>query len=291
MKKKLASFLMCLVAFAALFPLTVSADFGPKPSVNITFKNMGDEECYATLLSERDTTGPYSAWDGKGGFTCYDDISEDVCRALAEYVDTDGYYFLQTAQLCSDTKNYKWGYYPPQKFKILLYYPQSGKFAVSGIYEQYAFDSYYTVDMAAFDAGQQDILTAEKSYDYTWEIISLLCRIVLTILVEMAIALLFMFRGKKLLWFIAAVNTATQIILNVLLNIINYNSGSLAFSVFYILFEIAVFIIEAVVYCIFINRFSGKKIQRWKSVLYSLIANGASYAAGIFIANVIPGIF
>ena len=44
--------------------MTVRADMGPKPSVQITFKGLGDELCYGTLLSKDISTGPSTAWDG-----------------------------------------------------------------------------------------------------------------------------------------------------------------------------------------------------------------------------------
>lgn len=47
---------------------------------------------------------------------------------------------------CTETSEFKWTYYPPQRFKILVYFPETDSFAVSGIYERYAFDSYYKVD-------------------------------------------------------------------------------------------------------------------------------------------------
>ena len=82
-------------------------------------------------------------------------------------------------------------------------------------------------------------------------------RIVLTILIEMLVALLFGFRQKKQLLILAVVNIITQIILNVLLNVINYNSGPLAFTFFYVLF----------------------------------VANLISFGAGLFLAAKLPGMF
>ena len=56
--------LLYLVLVAVAFPITANADMGPKPSVRIRFENMGDALCYGTLLSERESTGPASVWDG-----------------------------------------------------------------------------------------------------------------------------------------------------------------------------------------------------------------------------------
>ena len=48
-----------------LLPQVIKADMGPKPSVVVDFVNLGKQTCYATLLSEKSSTGPYSTWDGK----------------------------------------------------------------------------------------------------------------------------------------------------------------------------------------------------------------------------------
>ena len=131
-----------------LFPIDASADTGPKPSIVIQFKNMGDELCYGTLLSKDKTTGPYSAWDGSEKDmpdAVYTDM--DIWRAFVDYEDADGYYFLQKTFPCSEDKAIEWTYLPPSPFKILLYYPGTNTFISSGIYEKYAFDSYFSVDM------------------------------------------------------------------------------------------------------------------------------------------------
>ena len=57
--------LLCAVLVMMVFPITASADTGPKPSVRITFENLGDKECWGTLLSSKQSTGPSSAWNGK----------------------------------------------------------------------------------------------------------------------------------------------------------------------------------------------------------------------------------
>ena len=293
MKKRPATFLLsCLILAMALLPVAAHADTGPKPSVRITFENMGQEPCYGTLLSKSASTGPSRAWDGDAAHAARHEGEEDyeIWEAFAQYEDPDGFYFLQEWWACSENHALNWTYYPPETFKILLYYPDSGRFAVSGIYERYAFDSYYTVDLGQAEA-QQVTLTAERSYDYTWELISLLCRVVITILLELAIALAFGFREKKLFSLIVWINIATQVILNVALNVIGYRHGSYAFVAYYILFEIAVFVIEAILYALLFNRVGRTRISKAKSTAYALIAHVCSFAAGFLIARVIPGIF
>lgn len=289
---------LALVVALVLSLLSVAyADFGPKPSVRVSFENMGEELCYGTLLSERKSTGPSSAWDGveehaqHNGMENYSHfvLDEETWRAFVEYEDGDGYYFLQDGWLVSGEEGLAWTYYPPNPFKILLYFPETGEFMTSGIYERYAFDSYFTVDMAEVD--DSGLLLAEKSYRYGPEIVSFFARFLLTFVIEMAIAWLFGFREKKQLLLLLCVNGGTQLLLNVLLNIISYHLGMLAFVLYYILFEVIVFVIEAVVYSIWLGRVSVKPKKVWVCVVYALVANVVSFLVGYNLALVIPALF
>ena len=295
MKKKIGTLLLCILVVCLFLPAEGHADAGPKPSVNVTFENMGDELCYGTLLSKTDSTGPYSAWDGDEEHIYNYDLPDEIWAAFVEYEDPDGYCFLQTGWLCSETKELSWTYYPPSDFKILLYYPESGAFVTSEAYERYAFDSYYIVNMAGVEPKEEGLqsalLLARRSYDYTWEAVPLVCRIVITVLLEIGIALLFGFREKKQLILILTVNAVTQIVLNVLLNIINYSQGGLAFMLFYVLFELVVFVIEAVAFSALLRRVSEKRVPGWKPVVYALAANIVSFGGGWLAAQWVPGIF
>ncbi|MBS5022548.1 MAG: hypothetical protein KH054_05285, partial [Firmicutes bacterium] len=175
-------------------------------------------------------------------------------------------------------------------FKILLYYPESDMFVSSGIYERYAFDSYFNVTMEDMEGGQI-LLTAQKNYDYTWELFSLVCRILITVLLEIGIALLFGFRGRKLLLTILGVNVVTQVTLNVILNVINYHQGFLAFLLGYFFLEFLVFVIETIAYALLFKRVAAQRIAFSKIVLYSLLANLASFVGGFVIVRFVPGIF
>ena len=305
--KKMLAMLLCFVMVLTIFPITASADTGPKPSVRITFENLGDKECWGTLLSSKESTGPSSAWDGNEEDArhngnenySYQPFGYDIWKAFIDYDEQDDFYFLQEAWQINETKELAWTYYPPNEFKILLYFPETGEYAVSGVYERYAFDSYFTVNMDGAklsvdyneELSSDDRLNAYKSYNYGVEVGSLVARIIITIVIEMAIALLFGYREKKQLLLLAGVNSGTQIILNVLLNIINYNSGEMAFVVFYVLFELVVFAIEAILFYHLLNKISVKQKPKWLAVVYALVANAVSFGAGMLIAEWLPGIF
>ncbi len=320
MNKRLFSILICAAALL-LFTVNVSADMGPKPSVVVTFEGLGDELCYGTLLSKNKSTGPASAWEGDPDtlddpevldeafneeYGWYEDLDRDTWLAFVRYEDEDGYYFLQQGWRVDETKELAWRYYPPHDFKILLYFPESGTFAVSGACEHYAFDSYYTVNMEGVSIGGVEFdeeqsgnerydawLSAERSYNFKWELISLFLRIILTFAVEMLIALPFGYRERRQLALIAGVNGLTQIILNVLLNVINYSSGELLFAVMYIALELLVFALEAVIFGLLLHRLSKKEKPKapWVAVVYALTANVVSFAVGFIISVIVPGIF
>ncbi len=285
---KTSVMLLGILTLLIVFPLMARADVGPKPSIVIDFIGLEGKTYYVTLLSSARSTGPHAVLNEDGTYARYveGDENYEVFLRFVEYHNADGYNFLQFFQDCTESHQFNWTYYPPKMFKILLYFPETDHFTVSDdVYERYAFDSYFTAEVS--NTG----LSVERSYNYTAEALSLAIRIAVTILVELAIALLFGFRERKLFRFIAFVNVITQVALNLALNIINYRSGALAFVFFYILLEIAVVIVEAIVYTLYLRKDGFQLIPRWKPSVYALVANAASFAVGLRLAFWLPGIF
>lgn len=289
MKRKLSQLIIVFLCMVMLFPIGVNADTGPKPSVRIKFENMGDELCYGTLLAKEESTGPARVWNGSEEDINLNFVDRNIWEAFVNYEDSDGYYFLQWAWLVSDTKELSWTYYPPNEFKVLLYYPETNTFMVSGVCKRYAFDTYYTVDMDGIEIGSikydenlssNQRLDMHKSYEFKNEVKALVCRILITVVVEALIGLLFKFRNKELLY-ILFINVITQIILNVLLNI--YTGFGYYFV--YLSLELLVFAIEAIFYCLMFKKKKGY------CVFYALVANIVSFVIGLYLANLFPGLF
>lgn len=284
-----------MIVILCLNPIKAYADMGPKPSINLTFSGINETVYYVTLLSETQSTGPYSYSTDK--------INEDsymikeykkeglkVWNAFRDYKDSDGYYFLEYFQRITNDNIFKWTYYPPKKFKVLIYFPNTEQYLVSDKYETYAFDSYFNAEIS----NNTKAITLKRSYNYTLEILCLIARIVGTIILEILIAILFGLRDKKVLRFIIIVNCITQIILNILLNLSNYSGGSLLFLFNYIWLEILVIIIEAILFSSYFKKASTtliKPIKPYMAILYSISANSFSLIAGIYIAKLLPGIF
>lgn len=270
---------LVLLVSACAIP-AYAADTGPKPYVVLDFEGLEGQTYYATLLSDRDSTGPWYVGDHY-----YDYMGpESVWQAFSDYSDPDGYYFLNFFADCTESQEFRWTYYPPSEFKVLLYFPETGEFVSSfGSFERYSFHSYFNAKVT------QDGVVLKKDYPMTWELVSLVCRCVGTIAVELLIGWLFLFRGKQLFRLICVTNVVTQVLLNLLLNYLNYRSGYFRFIFFYAVMELAVFLLEGFIYMLYLRKHPQERaLHPW---LYALTANLVSFAVGVGIAKFIPGIF
>ena len=328
------TFVLLAPAFLRTETMKASADTGPKPSVSVTFENMGDELCYGTLLSKTPSTGPAEAWDGtEDGKYFFNGADETVWRAFVEFKDEDGFYFLQWFWRTDEKKTLNWRYYPPQTFKILLYYPDratesgaadnsaggatrdsettaaSGAFCVSDVLERYAFHSYYFVDMRNVQSetiGTIAKISATQGYDYSAEILGFFGRLIITLGVETLLALAFGLRTKRAFLTVLAANGATQVALNILLNVqLHFNNVYGVFPLYFFA-ELFVFVAEAALYCfIFGKRKNGGvsgsadenggkaaiAYSKKRLILYAFTANLVSFCIGLPLAILLPAVF
>lgn len=328
------TFVLLAPAFLRTEPMKASADTGPKPSVHVTFENMGDELCYGTLLSKTPSTGPAGAWDGtEDGKPIFNGANETVWRAFTEFKDEDGFYFLQWFRRADENKALNWTYYPPQTFKILLYYPDratesgaadnsagastrdsettaaSGAFCVSDVLERYAFHSYYFVDMRNVQSetiGTIAKISATQGYDYSAEILGFFVRFIITLGVETLLALAFGLRTKRAFLTVLAANGATQVALNILLNVQMHFNNVYGVLPLYFFAELFVFVAEAALYCFILGKRKnggengsadengGKAAiaySKKRLILYAFTANLVSFCIGLPLAILLPAVF
>lgn len=264
MKKRAFAFI-CVFILIVSIPALCFADTGPKPSVTIDFEGLGNEECYAALLSFTPSTGP---WSVEVEYRDYFGERE-IWEAFKSYKDADGYYFVNIFYEVSETGRLHHGYYPPSNFKILLYYPESGQFAASEPLSRYAFESFFEVSVSG-----HEIVSTLSNPNKAAEIAGLAVRILITLLIELGLALLFRLRKARQIIVILCANIVTQIALNMLLRPIVYYSAPL-FILLLFLLELAVFVIEALCYMLFIR--DVKPSRLW---IYSAVANLASLVLG-----------
>ncbi len=286
--------LLCTAFLLSSFPVKASADTGPKPSVTVEFINIGDGVCYATLLSDKAGNGPWIAWDGtpKTEFYAVGENHEtisgrvpyEIWKAFVDYRDEDGFYFLQFGDRVDETGELSWSYYPPEHFKILIYYAESGRFAVSGILHRHAFHARFRVDLAN---GAVEKMRVEKSVSWSDELPSFLFRLALTLVVELGIALLFSIREKEQLCFIAVVNIVTQLLLNLLL-VLPIGTG---LSPYLLGLELGIAALEALAYCLHLNKYVYRPRKAVLYIAYALVANAASFGFGLTVSVFLPGMF
>ncbi len=294
MRRRMLLALFCSLLIVSMLPLSASADMGPKPSVTVTVEGVeADTVYYATLLSSEPSNGPLSAYN-ESETTPYDEdpVQYEVLQKFAQYRDGDGYYFLPQFWVCQGEDTFVWGYYPPDPFKVLLYFPVEERFVVSLSYTAYAFDSYYTIRLEYGSLPAEGLpIAAEESYDHSGEALNFTVRLLLTIALEMVVALIFGLRERKQLLFIGVVNVLTQVLLNLALNLSAYYNGEWAATGTYVLLEVCVCVGEALLYVFLLPRFSQKRAGVGRAVGYAVVANAASFAVGLGLAHLIPGVF
>ena len=267
--------LICMLLTTAVF-----ADMGPHPSVSVSVEGLNGRTCYATLLSLSEGTGPYFAVDpetvqeGEGPDGAY--------SAFAAYRDADGYYFL--GEVFNVTGGaFTWGYYPPSTFKLLLWFPDTGEYVEGPVTKTYAFDSDYRVALTENGLGPM-----EKEYDYAGQIFGFLLRLAVTLAIELGLALLFRYGLLPVL----IVNLITQILLNLLLAGVAHEYGTgFGFYFSYFLFEIGIFIVEAIAFALLLPRTNPKHPSAWRAVLYAFLANLLSFGAGLMLYAAFPMAF
>lgn len=263
--KKIVSLFLLLFLLPSLFSMNVSADVGPKPSVTVTIKNAPDKSYYVTFLGDRE---PYGPWRKVSDVSLKEDASDrDKAYAyFANYSDADGYIFL--GNMSEDLKgfdSFSWTYYPPDSFKIAIYSPDDDTFFVSEICEREAFNSYFEITYGSPDVKEE----SHFGKDFFHGVL----RALVTVAVELALGYLFGFREKKQILTILIVNLITQLLLNIGLMLTDYFAGALVWLVMFVILEIAVIVIEMIVYL-----FAMRKQKKWKLVLYAILANVLSGA-------------
>ena len=180
-----------------------------------------------------------------------------------------------------------WSYYPPDTFKVLAYFPDSGTFAVGPVTDREEFSARYTVSPS--ETGET--LLIEKARNQEAENKSFVGRLVLTVALELAVAVVFAFRAKRQIITIVCMNLITQVGLNQAITHLFPVVSSRWYWPGLLALEVLIFLVEGAVYA--------KLLPRWKKDPaavchpwgYALAANVASFGVGLILARLIPGMF
>ena len=270
MRRLIAAFFL-ISTLLPVFTATAYADFGPKPSVVITTADLPESICYGTLLAAVESYARWHAVDEPIG----DDKGETYAKAynaFLEYAAQDDYYFWGRMFEIKDG-HFSWTYYPPEKFKVLLYDTDKDMLYIGEETDRYALDSIYKASI------HPDGTVRLSKAPYILENILNFCvRLVYTVTVEVLIAFIFGYRKKKEILFIIVVNLFTQFCLNLLLSFSDYFLDTLVWGLLFPLLELAIIIGEAIAYahCL-------KSHSRKRAVLYAIAANVITLLSGVLI--------
>ena len=265
--KKLITQLFLILCLLSFFTVHISADMGPKASLNIEIKNAPNNHYYVALLTKEES-GPYR-WINSENMDVSNDEIKQAQEALMNYQDKDGYKTLNYVEECSADNVFSWTYYPPNEFKIAIYNVADKSLKVSDFCKKEAFDAKFTVEYGP-------TLKVEE-IDQTGRNMGLfVLRALFTTVVEVLIGLLFGYREKKQIITIVITNLITQILLNLFMAIADVSMGGYAWLILFPIGEGIVWLIELIVYMIAI-----KKKPKWLIFIYTTLANGLTFVAGI----------
>lgn len=292
--KKLASRVLIALLLCVMLSTTAFADMGPKPSVEITIEGLNGRECCATLLSVAESTGPSSAsnvaFDPRSEPPSGDFWPSDAKAfyCFSKYEDPDGLYFLgEVFELTGGS--FTWGYYPPTRFRVALFFPDTGEIVTGELLESYAFASSYRASLLP----DGSLSPFEKTSSPLKQIPSFLLRVAATILIELLVAGLFRYWELGAAFVILRTNLATQLLLNLALAFISHLEGpsGFFFLAYYLFLELLIFGIEAAIYAKKMPEYCPEHPGRGRAVLYALAANAASFGLGLWLAKLLPFMF
>lgn len=282
MKKRIFAMVLTLFLLIPLLSVTAYADCGPKPSTLITVHTGGGERAVLTLLSEKESWGPYGRvepGEAPPEYMELNGVQQEAWDVFRDYHDPDGFSFL--GELWDS--NVAWGYWPPEVFKVAVYYPDYNVLWVSeDTYERYAFHSDWRLNLPAVGAGARSgetDMVLKKQSDIPAEVFGLLWRIVLTIVIELSVARVFGFDSKRQKKVLLRVNLITQLGLNVLLWVWYYWSGPLMAMIGLAAAELVVLIAEMICYL----RWLREDESVLRTIGYTLCANVVSVVVGFLL--------
>ncbi len=292
-KIRLLVVFMLLMVILVLKVNTVYADTGPKPTLEIIVENLDDSNYYLDLLGKEGENGYFGATDGNKEYYSLHD------QPIYKY-DTDGWKAIHmrtwllngklTGEPLETDKNGKlismkhsFGYVGvPKEFKIIVQ-KSDGSLQVSDVIHNNHFNA-----VVHYDMKQNKVLSVsgnilKKGIEFNGRFFNdYFIRVTITILIEILIAIPFFYKRLRRIPVIAVINFLTQTLLTVgmlfdypILHSFPFNTG---YFVVLLIGEIFVFIAEYLLYLKFFG-----KVNKRKIVMYTVIANLASFIAGFMI--------
>lgn len=258
--KKIMIFVLLIISIIAI-PTNVFADTGPKPSIDVTIKNLKTKNYILDLFvydkeASKKDEGP-QVWGNIG-------LSDDEIQQLYK-LNYNGWISVSTRAgkiIFSDCKgNAKhqnnFGYFgTPEVYKIVIINKDTGEIKISNKIVRKEFNSKVTVDY-------NDMKVVETNINVVKMLIKLSLSLILTLVIELVIALLFKTGNYTT---IAITNLISNVLLQALLLIFIGN-----YIPVFIIGEVLVIGSELLVYLL-----KFKNISKAKTTIYTLVANIAT---------------
>ena len=169
--------------------------------------------CYGTLLSRRAVSGKLSARDPFN-----QPVPEKVKEFFLNFKDEDSYFFLNYLQDVSGGL-LDWRNYPPEEFKVLLYFPDSDTYYVTEKETRYSLTSPFLLKL------EDESLRISRNYDYLALILRIIFRTAVPLLMAVLISI-FIGRPVAGQWKnILLINLIPLLILNIIIAIYSFKVG------------------------------------------------------------------
>lgn len=272
MKRSLLIYII-LIACCLTCSLSVYADIGPKPTLKVIAKNMPDTTCYLDLLVDYSSKGVHQ------NIYKVDKYNPKLFAKLKEY-SVDGWRSAMVTgtmpplsgdiicQINNGKCTLNFGYTGvPDRLKIIVV-SADGNTKVSNEMKRRAFNSTVYFDYKTGSASESSPVWAY--------LLQFIITCLATLIIEGLVLLLFRFNLKQNYKPFIAINILTQVLLTTVVFTAMYQWGTLSAILLYFPFEIAIFIIEALLFAKYLKQHS--KVRR---VLYALAANSISFICGI----------
>ncbi|MBR5370256.1 MAG: hypothetical protein IK137_03015 [Bacilli bacterium] len=250
-----------ILLISIIIPVNVYADTGPKPSIEVNIKNLKTKNYLVDLfVYDKDGKNYKSDEDYNGG-----GLTEEQITKLHE-LNFDGWISSSTRWSryimfadCAGNEEFKnnFGYFgTPTRYKIVIVNNDTGEIKISEEIVRKEFNSVVTIDY-------NDMKVAEVNNNILKTFIIAAIVLVLTIVIELGIALLFKTSNYIT---IAITNLISNVVLQSLLLIFSSN-----YLLVFIIGEVLVIGAELLVYLLRL-----KKLSKAKTIIYTLVANLAT---------------
>lgn len=279
-KSILTSVLLLLII--NFFPTTIFADVGPKPSLEIIVKGIDNENYWLDLLVTDEST--YSWLE-------LTDEELEMVKKLAEYEDEEGFHpallvgtrvplngELKGDKNSDNTYSHNFSYVgTPDFFKIAIL-TEDDTLIISDLIHRKHFNSIVEFDLED-EILQEDIILSAGEVKEIILIkrmsLGFISRLILTLAIEIGIALLFGFTIKNSGKTLLKTNLLTQVLLNIAILWMGLSYGMLAALLIFIVMEIFIIMSETIIYAKYLTEKS-----KGRRITYGVLANTASLMIG-----------